>query len=211
MQLEPIAAFFTKCSHAAGQRDRGGWRSGVRKEARGTMADGAPACECGEPDNDDVMIACSRSHAKCETAKCGGALWFHLHCVGLHEAPAGRWLCSGCEAAAEAERQRKVAEKQKKQDEKERRAAENRAAIQARAEARVEAQAVAAANRQAAAEAKSEAKIKQKVEETIERDLIRPLEKAYNQVVKREVQALLTSMKHTLCLGSRLAWRLETT
>ena len=29
--------------------------SGVRKEARGTMADGAPACECGEPDNDDVM------------------------------------------------------------------------------------------------------------------------------------------------------------
>ena len=53
--------------------------SGVSKEARGTMADGAPACECGEPDNDDVMIACSRSHAKCETAKCGGALWFHLH------------------------------------------------------------------------------------------------------------------------------------
>eukprot|EP01046_Picozoa_sp_COSAG06_P016029 COSAG06_NODE_1047_length_10974_cov_4.227218_5_plen_86_part_00 len=46
------------------------------------MADGAPACECREPDNDDVMIACSRSHAKCETAKCGGALWFHLHCVG---------------------------------------------------------------------------------------------------------------------------------
>ena len=96
-----------------------------------------------------------------------------------------------------------MAEKQKKQDEKERRAAENRAAIQARAEARVEAQAVAAANRQAAAEAKSEAKIKQKVEETIERDLIRPLEKAYNQVVKREVQALLTSMKHTLCLDKK--------
>jgi hypothetical protein len=56
--------------------------SGVSKEARGTMADGAPACECGEPGNDDVMIACSRSHAECETAKCGGALWFHLHCVG---------------------------------------------------------------------------------------------------------------------------------
>jgi hypothetical protein len=42
-------------------------------------------------------------------------------------------------------------EKQKKQDEKERRAAENRAAIQARVEAWVEAQAAAAANRQAAA------------------------------------------------------------
>ena len=75
--------------------------SRVRKEARGTMADGAPACECGEPDSDDVMIACSRSHAKCETAKCGGALWFHLHCVGLHEAPAGRWLCLGCEHHAD--------------------------------------------------------------------------------------------------------------
>ena len=75
LQLEPIAAFFAGCSHAAGRRVA----SGVSKEARGTMADGAPACECGEPDNDDVMIACSRSHAKCETAKCGGALWFHLH------------------------------------------------------------------------------------------------------------------------------------
>ena len=41
------------------------------------------------------------------------------------------------------------------------------------------------------------------MEETIERDLIRPLEKAYNQVVKREVQALLTSMKHTLCLDKK--------
>ena len=92
---------------------------------------------------------------------------------------------------------------QKKQDEKECRAAENRAAIQARAEARAEAQAAAVANRQAAAEAKREAKIKKKVEETIERDLIRPLEKAYDQVVKREVQALLTSIKHTLCLDKK--------
>ena len=72
MQLEPIAAFFAGCSHAqlAGRSeiDVGGEWCGQR----GAMADGAPACECGEPDNDDVMIACSRSHAKCETAKRGG-------------------------------------------------------------------------------------------------------------------------------------------
>jgi hypothetical protein len=31
----------------------------VSKGARGTMADGAPACECGEPGTDDLMTTCS--------------------------------------------------------------------------------------------------------------------------------------------------------
>ena len=46
-----------------------------------------PICLCGGPESGN-MIACDNPGCSIE--------WFHFECVGLVDAPSGKWLCTEC-------------------------------------------------------------------------------------------------------------------
>ncbi|KAF2171412.1 hypothetical protein M409DRAFT_18528 [Zasmidium cellare ATCC 36951] len=71
--------------------DCGDWESGYEMSLKQLKMekedDGLRYCYCNGPDS-GRMLACDGE--KCERQ------WFHFGCVGIDEAPKGKWFCEGC-------------------------------------------------------------------------------------------------------------------
>ena len=57
-------------------------------ESAGDSEEDDVLCPCNQPNSFDNMIGC-------DNKKCA-VIWFHFSCVGLTEAPHGKWFCPQC-------------------------------------------------------------------------------------------------------------------